>query len=154
MIILICQNYLWHTALFFTRTKKEMNMKKIIFLLALSTSINAFANSELITLDAFKICPNLKSYTYGYNVDSYTIENCINKVDGNKFQEEAALICLNLPFYSRGYYVSGFDVVNCFEKISNKTYSDGRINYCKNLKNINAQNQSNTSAIDVYNCLK
>jgi hypothetical protein len=129
-------------------------MKTLLFLLTLSTSTCAFADAGLVTLDAYKICPNLKSYTYGYNITSYEVDTCIDEIEGNKFQKEAALICLNLPHYSYGYWVSGDDVTSCLQHITNKTYSDNRIKYCKNLKILNLQNGYYTMASDVYNCLK
>jgi hypothetical protein len=129
-------------------------MKKLFLLIGLSISLNTYAASDLITLDAYKVCPNLKAYTYGYNISPFQFDDCIELLEGNKFQKEAASICLNLPYYSHGYYVPGSDVNSCFQHIRNKTFSENRIKYCQNLKILRLRNGYDTTASDVYNCLK
>lgn len=129
-------------------------MKRLLILLALLTSGNAFADSRMVTVDAYKLCPSLDRYVTDATADSYDVENCITAIEGKKFQLEVFEMCMSLPRLSTGYPVYGHDVTDCLKKIAGKTYPSNRIQYCKNLKFQNYRDGYPTLPSDVYNCLK
>lgn len=130
-------------------------MRAVILGITLFISFSAVASGDLISVDAYKLCPNLRNYTYKQTVQQSTIQDCIEVIEENKFSLAPLNICLNLPYYSSyDYYVDGVDIVRCFKKIANKEYTAGRIEYCQNLKEMNFQNGYKTMPVDVSDCLK